>query len=44
MSAHAMTGDKDISIAHGMDDHITKPIDPQKLYQSIQYWIHKKHS
>ncbi len=39
MSAHAMTGDKEISIAHGMNDHITKPIDPQILYDTMQYWL-----
>ncbi len=42
MSAHAMTGDKDISIAHGMNDHITKPIDPQKLYSTMHYWMTHK--
>ncbi len=42
MSAHAMTGDKEKSIAHGMNDHITKPIDPNILYNTIIYWIDKK--
>ncbi len=40
MSAHAMTGDKEISLAHGMNDHITKPIVPETLYGAIQYWMH----
>ncbi len=41
MSAHAMTGDKEISLEHGMNDHITKPIDPQKLYATIAHWLKK---
>ncbi len=39
MSAHAMKGDKEMSISHGMNDHITKPIDPEVLYKTLQYWI-----
>ncbi len=39
MSAHAMSGDKEVSLAHGMNDHITKPINPQKLYSTIAYWL-----
>ncbi len=42
MSAHAMKGDKEISIANGLNDHITKPIDPEKLYKTLNYWISKK--
>ncbi len=41
MSAHAMTGDKEISLSHGMDDHITKPIDPDVLYKTLQFWLKK---
>ncbi len=39
MSAHAMKGDKEISLAHGMNDHITKPIIPEILYKTLHYWI-----
>ncbi len=39
MSAHAMTGDKEISLNNGMNDHISKPIDPQKLFSSINLWL-----
>jgi two-component system, sensor histidine kinase and response regulator len=42
MTAHAMTGDRDISLAAGMNDHITKPIDPIKLYQTLKEWISVK--
>ncbi len=41
MSAHAMSGDKDNSIAHGMNDHITKPIVPEILYNTLHYWLKK---
>ncbi len=42
MSAHAMSGDKDNSLAHGMNDHLTKPIVPEILYSTLQYWLKVK--
>jgi signal transduction histidine kinase/CheY-like chemotaxis protein len=39
MTAHALSGDKDISLLAGMNDHITKPIDPARLYQTLIQWI-----
>jgi len=39
MTAHAMSGDYEKSIAAGMDDHITKPIDPVKLFGTLARWI-----
>ncbi len=39
MSAHAMTGDKEISLSHGMNDHLSKPINPELLYQTIDTWL-----
>ncbi len=44
MSAHAMTGDKEISIANGMNDHITKPIVPEILYGTLRYWLEQAKS
>ncbi len=41
MSAHAMKGDKELSIANGMNDHITKPIDADHLYKTLHYWMGK---
>ncbi len=41
MSAHAMKGDKEISLSYGMNDHITKPIVPEVLYKSLHFWISK---
>jgi PAS domain S-box-containing protein len=39
MTAHAMTGDAEKSIAAGMSDHITKPIDPGQLFATLRKWI-----
>ena len=38
MTAHAMTGDREISLDSGMNDHITKPIDPELLYAVLERW------
>ncbi len=39
MSAHAMTGDREISLTHGMNDHLSKPINPDLLYKTIDLWL-----
>jgi two-component system, sensor histidine kinase and response regulator len=39
MTAHAMAGDQEKSTAAGMNDHITKPIDPTQLYSVLARWI-----
>ncbi|MCU0564719.1 MAG: response regulator, partial [Desulfobacterales bacterium] len=39
MTAHAMSGDHERSLAAGMDDHITKPIDPPRLFGTLAKWI-----
>jgi hypothetical protein len=39
MTAHAMAGDDQKSIEAGMNDHVTKPIDPDKLFATLQKWI-----
>ncbi|NGZ07384.1 MAG: response regulator [Magnetococcales bacterium] len=39
MTAHAMSGDREISLAHGLNDHLTKPIDKQQLYGALLHWI-----
>jgi CheY-like chemotaxis protein len=39
MTAHAMAGDHEKSIAAGMNDHVTKPIDPEQLFGTLVKWI-----
>ncbi len=39
MTAHAMSGDEQKSLAAGMNDHVTKPIDPDQLFAALQKWI-----
>lgn len=39
MTAHAMTGDKQKSLNAGMNEHITKPIDPLELFNTLSHWL-----
>jgi signal transduction histidine kinase/DNA-binding response OmpR family regulator/HPt (histidine-containing phosphotransfer) domain-containing protein len=39
MTAHAMRGEYEKSIAIGMNDHITKPIDPHVFYTALLKYI-----
>ncbi|NET28553.1 response regulator [Okeania sp. SIO1I7] len=39
MTAHAMIGDRDLSLQAGMNDHITKPIDPNHVFQTLNRWL-----
>jgi CheY-like chemotaxis protein len=42
MTANAMDIDYQKSIESGMDDHLTKPINPTKLKQALETWIGKE--
>ena len=42
MTAHAMLGDIEKSIRAGMNDHITKPINPDVLFRTLVKWINPK--
>jgi len=43
MTAHAMAGDREDSLKNGLNDHITKPIDPERLYAVLLKWgCHKE--
>ena len=39
MTAHAMAGDEDKSLQAGMNGHVTKPIDADQLFATLQKWI-----
>ncbi len=39
MTAHAMSADRERSLAAGMNDHLTKPIDPEALFDALLRWI-----
>ncbi|MDQ7000991.1 MAG: ATP-binding protein [Mariprofundus sp.] len=41
MTANAMPGDRERCLQAGMNDHIAKPIDPDKLYSTLVRWIRK---
>jgi len=42
MTAHAMAGDREKSLAAGMNDHIAKPINPEELFSTLLKWIKPK--
>jgi signal transduction histidine kinase/CheY-like chemotaxis protein len=39
MTAHAMTGDRELSLKSGMNDHVNKPIDVQELFKTLARWL-----
>lgn len=39
MTAHAMRGDRECSLQAGMQDHVTKPIEPDLLYKTLCLWL-----
>ncbi|WP_130470416.1 response regulator, partial [Candidatus Magnetaquicoccus inordinatus] len=39
MTAHAMSGDREKSLAAGMNDHVCKPIHAPTLFAALQRWL-----
>ena len=42
MTAHAMSGDRELSLKAGMNDHINKPINLQELFSTLARWMKKQ--
>jgi two-component system sensor histidine kinase/response regulator len=42
MTAHAMKGDRERCMLAGMDDYLSKPIEPDNMFAIIQRWISKE--
>jgi signal transduction histidine kinase/CheY-like chemotaxis protein len=42
MTAHAMSGDREVSLAAGMNGHITKPIVLSDLFNALAQWMPSK--
>ena len=43
MTANAMEGDREKCLQAGMNDHIPKPVDPDRLKQALDTWLSEAH-
>ncbi|HPU54390.1 MAG TPA: response regulator, partial [Burkholderiaceae bacterium] len=42
MTANAFEGDRNRCLDAGMDDFITKPVDPAVLFAALQHWLGRR--
>ena len=41
MTAHALAEERERSLAAGMNDHVTKPVDAEILYRTLAHWLNR---
>jgi len=39
MTANAMSGDRDLCLVAGMQDHVAKPVNPFELFETLSRWV-----
>ena len=44
VTGHALPGDRERCLREGMDDYLSKPIDPQKLSRVLAKWLRRDHA
>jgi len=44
MTANAFSEDRAACLAAGMDDHVPKPVEPQRLYEALLHWLSARES
>jgi signal transduction histidine kinase/ActR/RegA family two-component response regulator len=44
LTAHALSEDREASLKSGMNEHLTKPIDPDEIYAALRQWGKRKKS
>lgn len=43
MTASALASDRDHALSSGMNDHVAKPLDVERMFETLARWIHPAH-